>query len=224
MRFLHQALGFGIERRGRLIQNQDRRVLEHRARDRNTLALASGKPHALLPDNGVVALWQAFDEVMRIGEARRRDNFVEAFLHAAVSDIRADGVVEKESMLRDQADLGAQRGELKAAHIDLVHGDGAFLDIVKARDQIRDRGFAAAAHPDQRDHLAGADLKVDVAQHPFVTIAEADILQCDGVVARSQAEAIGRIGHLGRLVHHLEHALGRRQRRPGYCCWCESGS
>ena len=42
-RVLHQPLGFGIERRGRLVEQDDRRVLDQRARDRDALALAAGK-------------------------------------------------------------------------------------------------------------------------------------------------------------------------------------
>ena len=49
-RFLDVALGFRIERRGRLVEQDDRRVLDQRARDRDALALAAGKLHAVLAD------------------------------------------------------------------------------------------------------------------------------------------------------------------------------
>ena len=39
---LDQLLGFGIERRGRLVEDQDPRVLEDRARNRDPLLLAAG--------------------------------------------------------------------------------------------------------------------------------------------------------------------------------------
>ena len=55
-RGLHLPLGFGVERRGRLVEDQDRRVLEQRARDRQALALAAGQAHAVLADQGVEAL------------------------------------------------------------------------------------------------------------------------------------------------------------------------
>ena len=46
-RVLHQAFGFGVERGGGLVEDQDRRVLQHRARDREALALAAGQRAAL---------------------------------------------------------------------------------------------------------------------------------------------------------------------------------
>ena len=55
-RLLHQPLGLGVERRGGLVQDQDRRVLQDRAGDRDPLALAAGEPAAALADHGVVAV------------------------------------------------------------------------------------------------------------------------------------------------------------------------
>ena len=55
MRLLHVALGFGIERRGRLVEQDDRRILDQRARDGDALALAAGELQAVLADRRVVA-------------------------------------------------------------------------------------------------------------------------------------------------------------------------
>ena len=40
-RFLHDALGLGVERAGRLVEHQDRRILHQRARDGDALTLAA---------------------------------------------------------------------------------------------------------------------------------------------------------------------------------------
>ena len=52
--------------RGRLVEDQDRRVLEDRARDRDALALPARQPHAVLADRRVEALRQRADEVERV--------------------------------------------------------------------------------------------------------------------------------------------------------------
>src|SRR5690348_8642689 len=52
-RRLHLALGFRIERRGGLIQYQDRRVLEQRPRDGKALTLAAGEAQAVFADERV---------------------------------------------------------------------------------------------------------------------------------------------------------------------------
>jgi hypothetical protein len=53
-RLLDQTLGLGVDRRGRLVQDQDRRVLQERPRDREPLLLAARQPHAPLADHRVV--------------------------------------------------------------------------------------------------------------------------------------------------------------------------
>src|SRR6185503_4157861 len=52
-RFLHQPLGSGVERAGRLVEEQDRPVGEQCARDRQALPLAAGKGHAPLAERRV---------------------------------------------------------------------------------------------------------------------------------------------------------------------------
>ena len=47
-----------IERRRRFVEDQDRRVLQQRARDRDALLLAAGQLQAALADFGFVAVGQ----------------------------------------------------------------------------------------------------------------------------------------------------------------------
>ena len=49
-RILDQTLRIRVQRRGRLVKNQNRRVLEQRSRDGQTLALPAGKLHAHFPN------------------------------------------------------------------------------------------------------------------------------------------------------------------------------
>src|SRR5215472_9197778 len=53
--FLDRRLDFGIERRGRFVQDQDRRVLEDDASERDALALAARELDAALADMRVEA-------------------------------------------------------------------------------------------------------------------------------------------------------------------------
>ena len=48
-----------FERRGRLVEHQDRRVLEHHARDRDALLLAARELEAALADQRLVAVGQS---------------------------------------------------------------------------------------------------------------------------------------------------------------------
>jgi hypothetical protein len=53
---LNHALGFIIERTGRLIKNQDTWVAHQCSRNGDTLLLAAGQAGAMLTDQGLVAL------------------------------------------------------------------------------------------------------------------------------------------------------------------------
>ena len=59
---LHKPLILGVERTGRFVEQEKRRVTQDGARDRNALALAARQCHAALADQRVVALRQALDE------------------------------------------------------------------------------------------------------------------------------------------------------------------
>ena len=58
-RVLDVLLGVAVERRGRLVEHQDRRALEDGAGDGDALLLAAGELEAALADLGVVALRQS---------------------------------------------------------------------------------------------------------------------------------------------------------------------
>ena len=49
-RILHEQLRFGVERRGRFVEDEQRTVLQNRARDGQPLALPAGEQLAALAD------------------------------------------------------------------------------------------------------------------------------------------------------------------------------
>ena len=61
-----------VEIGGRLVQDHERRVAEEGARERDPLALAGRERPPAFADDGVVALRQRDDEVIRTGARRRR--------------------------------------------------------------------------------------------------------------------------------------------------------
>ena len=69
---LNQRFALAVEARGRFVENQDRRVGENRARDRDALALAARQPHAALADDRVVALLELLDELVAVRDPADR--------------------------------------------------------------------------------------------------------------------------------------------------------
>ena len=108
---LDDALGRGVERRRRLVEQQDFGVARDGARDRDALLLAAAQLHAALAHGRVVPLGQRRDERVRVGgargrlEARARDGRAAVGGRAAVRDVVGDGPRKQQRLLRHEADL-----------------------------------------------------------------------------------------------------------------------
>ena len=64
-RLLNLHFGLGIERRGSLVEQKNRRVFQDGARNRNPLLLSTGEKAALVADHGLIALGLGHNEIMR---------------------------------------------------------------------------------------------------------------------------------------------------------------
>ena len=124
-RVLDEPLRFVVERAGRLVEEQDRRVLEDRPGDRDALALAARQPRAAVADDRVVAVGQRADEVVGVGRPGRGDDLGLGRVEPAVQDVLADRAAEQRRLLGDQADLAAQAGHGHVADVDAVDPDRA---------------------------------------------------------------------------------------------------
>ena len=131
--FLDQTLGFVVEGGRGFVENQERRVLEQRAGNRQTLALAAGQPLAALADGGLVAVRLRRNEVVRVGRPRRRLDLGQGGARCAVGDVGGDGVVEQHRLLRHHANLRPQRRQAHLANVVAVDQNGAAGDVVEPR-------------------------------------------------------------------------------------------
>ena len=103
-------LGFGdrIERARRLVENQDRWVLEQRPRDREPLALAPGQQPAALADARLEAFRIALDDIERLGALAGLAHFLLGRIGLADAQIVGDRAIEQQRLLEHHADIAAQ--------------------------------------------------------------------------------------------------------------------
>src|SRR5437899_11552835 len=89
--------------------------------------------------------------------------------------------MEEERVLKDHADLPAQRFERQVADVVTVQPDGAELRIVEPRQEMGDRGLAGAGRADQRGQLAWLDPEGHVCQGRAVarTVTKRDLIELD---------------------------------------------
>ncbi len=154
-RCLHVALGFRIERRRCFVEDQHRRVLEQRARDRQPLPLAAGEAHAIFADQGVEPVGHCADKFHRVrGLGRLHDVRFAGVAHHAVGDIGRDAVVEQHDVLAHERDVRAQARERERLEIVAIEQYAPAGRPVEARHQVGERGLAAAGGADQRDGFA----------------------------------------------------------------------
>ena len=107
-RALDLLLGAGVERAGRLVEQQDVRVLQDGAGDRHPLLLAARQLQAALADRRLVAQRQRHDEVVDARQPRRLLDLLAGAVGPAVADVVEDRVVEQHGVLRHHADRRAQ--------------------------------------------------------------------------------------------------------------------
>ena len=104
-RILDHALAFVVQRRGRLVEDQDRRVLQEYSRDRKTLLLTATELDASLSDIRIVPVREFHDEIVRVGALGRIDDLVESRFRTTVADILQDRSRKKIDILLNDADL-----------------------------------------------------------------------------------------------------------------------
>src|SRR5260370_19244836 len=135
------VLGLRVERRRRLVEQQDLRVTHERARKRDLLPLPSRKIDPMvepLAERSVIPLWKPGYELGRAGlSAGDLDPLaVVDVLHVAKADVFSRGRLVGDVVLEHRADLGAQLVGVEVLDVDPVDQDPAGVGVVQAADQL----------------------------------------------------------------------------------------
>ena len=197
-----------VERRGGLVEDHHRRVLQQRAGDRHALLFATRQFQTALADHRRVAQRRGGDEVVDVGGAGRRFDLGLSRAGTAIADVVADRVVEQHRVLRHDADGLAQAGLGDAADVLAVDGDAPAADIVEAVQQPRQRALAGSGGTDHCHSLAGRHLEADAVQdRPGSLVAELDILEADHALGHAQLGGTRGICHLALALQQGKHPV-----------------
>ncbi len=107
-RVAHGLLVDRVEVRGRLVEHQDRRVLEEGTGDRDALALAAGQRGTALADRRVEPLGQGRHQPVERGMPQGLLQFMLRGIRPRDQDVGAQAVIEEVGVLRDQRDQATQ--------------------------------------------------------------------------------------------------------------------
>ena len=164
---LHNALGAGINRACGFVQDQHGRVGHSGARNGQQLALALAELAAIPLQHGVVAVRQAFDKLIGVGQLGGCNAFLIGSIQLAVADIFHHSAGKQMGVLQHNAKASAQIGLFDLLNVNAIIQDRALLNIVKTIDQVGNGGFACARAAYKGDFLAGLGKNVNIMQNGF---------------------------------------------------------
>ena len=208
-RLLDQELALGVEVGGRLVQDQNGRVLQKRAGDGEALALPARELDPALAHGRRVALGQHRHELM---DLRHPGGVLDVGLGGAgpaVADVVADGVGEEESLLGDDAHERPERGHGDFPDVAAVYFDAPGLDVVKARHEVHEGRLTRSRHADEGDHLPFAHGEGNVGERILLGLGvpEGHALEDEAVVEVPNRFRAGAIGDGRGRVEDLEDTL-----------------
>ena len=210
---LHQLFALGIERAGRLVEEENRGVAQDRAGDGDALALTAGETHPFLAEIAVEAFGQLVEEPGRGRRLGGGAHLIVVRLRAAIADVLPAIGGEDHRVLGHQAHAGADLGGIGVAKIDAVQRDTARPGVIEAQQHLHDGGLAGARRADQGDLLAGLKRQRKVDQRRGIgprRIVEGDVIEAH-LAARRAGKGCGprRRRDVGLGGEQIDQPLGR---------------
>ena len=163
---LHQRLRLEVEVRRRLVEHEHARPGEERAGERDELPLTRRERHAAFVHRRVEPLGEPVDEVGQPDAMDRLPDLVVGGVRLRELDVVADVPGEEERLLRNDAQLPAQRFDRDVAQVVAVDGDAALGGVVEPRDELGDGRLPGTRRADERHRLPRRDVQVDVGAAP----------------------------------------------------------
>ena len=160
---LDKRLRFGVEARGRLVQNQNRRICQKSTGQRYPLAFPTRELDPALTDQGGVALRLANDEVVRIGQLRGTLDLRHRRFRTRVGDVFRQRTMEEQRLLRHQRKLRPQRHLSRPGNLLPVDQDTTVIQVVEPLQQLDEGRLAGARVANQAHAFARLDAQREVA-------------------------------------------------------------
>ena len=190
-----------VDRRGRLVEDEDARVGEERARERDELSLAERELEAPLADLRVVAVRELRDELVGADRGRGLLDLGPLRVGPAERDVVGDRPAEEEPLLRDDPELPPQRLLRDLAKVGAVDRDATVARVVETREELGDGRLSGSRVTDERDGGACGNVEVEVVQDVGeLAVAEPDVVEADMSLDRGELARVVRVDDVRLLV------------------------
>ena len=209
-----QRVGTGIDRAGRIVEDQDLRTFEQRPRDAETLFLPARDIGAALLDLGFVSVGETADELIRLREPTRLGDLLVGRAGVAPEQVFPDRAREQQILLQNHRDRVAERLGIVFAHVAPADAHRAGGNVVEPRDQLDEGRFARPGTAEDPDGHPGLDMQIHVRERVLVRrggVFEGDRIEID--------RPVGDLGHgvfgIGERRDFAEHFVDPARRFGG---------
>src|SRR5437660_4827911 len=129
------------------------------------------------------------------------------------ANIAGNGSREDKRVLQDRSHVLAQLLLSYLVHVDPIDQNSPFLDLVEARDETNQGGFARVGCANDGHAFAGLDLEGESLQYPFtLVVGKPDIAEIHRSIYFGDCTWMFGVFYYYRLVQHFKDAL-----RTGHC-------
>jgi len=157
--FVHRRLALRVERAGGLVEDQNARIVDQRARDRETLALSAerfGEPLRYRFRNRSAAL----DEFLGAREPRRADGSANVSPGRPAIMFVPHRAANRKLLCNTTPETLTQMPKVYVAQVRSVDLHETAVVAVKPLQETRNRGLAGSAAPHDSKHGAGGTEKL----------------------------------------------------------------
>ena len=167
---LHLLPQFQVKSTERLVEQEHLRLVDDRACERDTLALAARELHRL-----AVAVAVEAHHLQHLGDLGGALAARHAFDLQPVADVLGDRHVREERVvLEDGVDV-ARVGRL-LRDVGAAEGDAARVGLLEAGDHTQRRRLSGARRAEEREEFAVGDVQIDVGDSDHVAVRLSDPL------------------------------------------------
>src|SRR3989344_3690686 len=195
---------FAVERRGGFVEQKYRRIFQYRTGNCYALAFAARELDAALAHHRAVARRKPDNEVVRLCELRRFDDFLFGRARIPVRDILADSAMKEERFLRNDRDSVAEALLRHTRDISAVDLYGARIQIVVTQHEPHECGFPRARTADDTDPLSRRYDKRQVLKYGVFTVGETHVVERKRSAAYHKLRSVGLVGNLMRGDYLIE--------------------
>src|SRR5215470_5694206 len=162
---LNHRLALAVQARRGLVEDQNPRIGKQRAGDGDALSLAARKFDSAFANDRVIALLEAFDELVAMGDSADFPDLIHRRVRLRELDVFRDRAVEEEIVLEHDSEVGAVIAQFDAVQLSPVNPDHAGFGPVEIHDQADQGALARSAGTDQGRGRSGRGFERNAFQH-----------------------------------------------------------